>query len=158
MPAAQISADPGGAVLNAMPNTIGSLLVRRSALTAWTAGGASTYLRCRAARSKAAGDVDTLLLDKDRHHHPRHRQRRVRPSAASPIRALRCGAASSLADEPEGRSIVVLAKEKYGIRSRDMANLPPPSPVYGADPHDGSTPWVGSRVRVESARARSMPS
>src|SRR5260370_30896166 len=30
----------------------------------------------------------------------------------------------SLADEtPEGRSIVVLAKEKYGIRSRDMAEL-----------------------------------
>ncbi|MBL7406427.1 potassium-transporting ATPase subunit B, partial [Escherichia coli] len=31
---------------------------------------------------------------------------------------------ASLADEtPEGRSIVVLAKEKYGIRARDMAAL-----------------------------------
>jgi len=31
---------------------------------------------------------------------------------------------ASLADEtPEGRSIVVLAKDKYGIRSRDMAEL-----------------------------------
>jgi K+-transporting ATPase ATPase B chain len=31
---------------------------------------------------------------------------------------------SSLSDEtPEGRSIVVLAKEKYGIRGRDLSNL-----------------------------------
>ena len=35
---------------------------------------------------------------------------------------------ASLADEtPEGRSIVVLAKEKYGIRGRDMASCAPTS-------------------------------
>src|SRR6202158_4872370 len=88
--------------------------------------------RCRAGRVgppravEAAGDVDTLLLDKTGTITLGNRQ-------ATAFRAVRgvteqeladAAQLASLADEtPEGRSIVVLAKEKYGIRSRDMAEL-----------------------------------
>ncbi len=59
---------------------------------------------------------------------------------------------SSLADEtPEGRSIVVLAKEKYGIRERDVHALKRHvRPVHGADAHERRRP----RRTARSARAR----
>ncbi len=75
---------------------------------------------------EAAGDVDTLLLDKTGTITLGNRQ----ATAFRPIRGVTeqeladAAQLASLADEtPEGRSIVVLAKEKYGIRSRDMAEL-----------------------------------
>ena len=74
---------------------------------------------------EAAGDVDTLLLDKTGTITLGNRQatRVHAAAAASPSSELADAAQlASLADEtPEGRSIVVLAKEKYGIRGRDMA-------------------------------------
>jgi K+-transporting ATPase ATPase B chain len=74
---------------------------------------------------EAAGDVDTLLLDKTGTITLGNRRRRVRPGAGRHRAELAEAAQlASLADEtPEGRSIVVLAKEKYGIRGRDMAEL-----------------------------------
>jgi K+-transporting ATPase ATPase B chain len=75
---------------------------------------------------EAAGDVDTLLLDKTGTITLGNRQ----ATAFHPVRGVTeqeladAAQLASLADEtPEGRSIVVLAKEKYGIRSRDMAEL-----------------------------------
>src|SRR5712672_3140746 len=75
---------------------------------------------------EAAGDVDTLLLDKTGTITLGNRQ----ATAFRPVRGVTeqeladAAQLASLADEtPEGRSIVVLAKEKYGIRSRDMAEL-----------------------------------
>jgi K+-transporting ATPase ATPase B chain len=48
--------------------------------------------------------------------------------------ARRRGAAASLADEtPEGRSIVVLAKEKYGCASATSRRSAPLRPVHRAD-------------------------
>ena len=71
---------------------------------------------------EAAGDVDTLLLDKTGTITLGNRQAtRVPPAArASSERELAEAAQlARLADEtPEGRSIVVLAKEKYGLRGR----------------------------------------
>src|SRR6201991_2321532 len=75
---------------------------------------------------EAAGDVDTLLLDKTGTITLGNRQATVfRPLRGVTEQELADAAQlASLADEtPEGRSIVVLAKEKYGIRSRDMAEL-----------------------------------
>ncbi len=75
---------------------------------------------------EAAGDVDTLLLDKTGTITLGNRQAtEFFPLTGITARELADAAQlSSLADEtPEGRSIVVLAKEKYGIRSRDMAPL-----------------------------------
>jgi len=75
---------------------------------------------------EAAGDIDTLLLDKTGTITLGNRQAtELRPVAGVSERELADAAQlASLADEtPEGRSIVVLAKEKYGIRARDMAQL-----------------------------------
>lgn len=75
---------------------------------------------------EAAGDVDTLLLDKTGTITLGNRQAtEFRPvSGVSEQQLADAAQLSSLADEtPEGRSIVVLAKEKYSIRARDMASL-----------------------------------
>ncbi len=72
---------------------------------------------------EAAGDVDVLLLDKtgtitlgNRHAVAFHAAPGVKPEALADAAQL-----ASLPDEtPEGRSIVVLAKEKYGLRERDL--------------------------------------
>ena len=75
---------------------------------------------------EAAGDVDTLLLDKTGTITLGNRQAtEFLPLPGIDERDLADAAQfASLSDEtPEGRSIVVLAKEKYGIRGRDMAPL-----------------------------------
>jgi K+-transporting ATPase ATPase B chain len=72
---------------------------------------------------EAAGDVDTLLLDKTGTITLGNRQAtEFRPIDGVSAQELADAAQlASLADEtPEGRSIVVLAKEKYGIRGRDL--------------------------------------
>ncbi|MBS7701306.1 potassium-transporting ATPase subunit KdpB [Chelatococcus sp. YT9] len=97
---------------------------------------------------EAAGDVDTLLLDKTGTITLGNRQ----ATDFRPLRGINeeeladAAQLASLADEtPEGRSIVVLAKEKYGIRARDMASLhatfvpfTAQSRMSGVD-HDGTT-------------------
>jgi K+-transporting ATPase ATPase B chain len=75
---------------------------------------------------EAAGDVDTLLLDKTGTITLGDRQATAfRPlSGVTPQELADAAQLASLADEtPEGRSIVVLAKAKYGIRGRDMSEL-----------------------------------
>jgi potassium-transporting ATPase ATP-binding subunit len=75
---------------------------------------------------EAAGDVDTLLLDKTGTITLGNRQAtELRPLRGVTEQELADAAQlASLADEtPEGRSIVVLAKEKYGIRGRELAEL-----------------------------------
>ena len=75
---------------------------------------------------EAAGDVDTLLLDKTGTITLGNRQAaEFKPvSGVSEKELADAAQLASLADEtPEGRSIVVLAKEKYGIRGRDIHEL-----------------------------------
>jgi potassium-transporting ATPase ATP-binding subunit len=75
---------------------------------------------------EASGDVDTLLLDKTGTITLGNRQ----ATEFNPLRGVTeqeladAAQLASLADEtPEGRSIVVLAKEKYGIRGREVTEL-----------------------------------
>jgi K+-transporting ATPase ATPase B chain len=75
---------------------------------------------------EAAGDVDTLLLDKTGTITLGNRQ----AAEFIPVKGVSeqelgdAAQLASLADEtPEGRSIVVLAKENYGIRGRDIHEL-----------------------------------
>src|SRR5579872_2214236 len=73
---------------------------------------------------EAAGDVDTLLLDKTGTITLGNRQAASFIPAPGVSESEMADAAqlSSLADEtPEGRSIVVLAKEKYNLRGREVA-------------------------------------
>jgi K+-transporting ATPase ATPase B chain len=75
---------------------------------------------------EAAGDVDVLLLDKTGTITLGNRQAAAFLPARGVSQDTLANAAqlASLADEtPEGRSIVVLAKEKYGIRERDVAAI-----------------------------------
>jgi K+-transporting ATPase ATPase B chain len=76
---------------------------------------------------EAAGDVDVLLLDKTGTITLGNRQAAEFIPAAGVTEAEMAEAAqlSSLADEtPEGRSIVVLAKERYGLRGRELHEMP----------------------------------
>jgi K+-transporting ATPase ATPase B chain len=74
---------------------------------------------------EAAGDVNTLLLDKTGTITLGNRQasRFVPAPGVTENELADAAQLSSLADEtPEGRSIVVLAKQKYGLRGRELAS------------------------------------
>jgi potassium-transporting ATPase ATP-binding subunit len=76
---------------------------------------------------EAAGDVNTLLLDKTGTITIGNREaREFLPVAGVSVESLADAAQlSSLADEtPEGRSVVVLAKNEFGIRERSAGELP----------------------------------
>jgi len=73
---------------------------------------------------EAAGDVDTLLLDKTGTITlgNRHAAAFIPLAGVSERELAEAAQLASLSDEtPEGRSIVVLAKEKHGIRGRDLS-------------------------------------
>ena len=107
---------------------------------------------------EAAGDVDTLLLDKTGTITLGNRQAtEFRPLRGVTEQELADAAQlASLADEtPEGRSIVVLAKEKYGIRGRDLAELARQlHSVHRAEPHERRR---GRRLVDPQGRGRRDP-
>ncbi|RWC28654.1 MAG: K(+)-transporting ATPase subunit B [Mesorhizobium sp.] len=99
---------------------------------------------------EAAGDVDTLLLDKTGTITLGNRQ----ATAFRPVKGVTeqeladAAQLASLADEtPEGRSIVVLAKEKYAIRARDMATLHAAFVPFAAQTRMSGVDIDGSSVR-----------
>ena len=93
---------------------------------------------------EAAGDVDVLLLDKTGTITLGNRQavEFIPVEGRTPQELAEAAQLASLADEtPEGRSIVVLAKEKYGLRGQTVgASDRRPAghalhSVHGPDPH-----------------------
>jgi K+-transporting ATPase ATPase B chain len=99
---------------------------------------------------EAAGDVDTLLLDKTGTITLGNRQ----ATAFRPVRGVSeqdladAAQLASLADEtPEGRSIVVLAKEKYAIRGRDMTSLKATFVPFTAQTRMSGVDLEGSSIR-----------
>ncbi|ASL43012.1 Potassium-transporting ATPase B chain [Burkholderia sp. AD24] len=108
-----------------IPTTIGGLL------SAIGVAGMSRMMQANVIATsgravEAAGDVDVLLLDKTGTITLGNRQAsQFVPAPGLTEEALADAAQlSSLADEtPEGRSIVVLAKQRFNIRQRDMASL-----------------------------------
>src|SRR6202000_2589155 len=75
---------------------------------------------------EAAGDVDVLLLDKTGTITLGNRQAATFLPAAGVTEERLASAAqlASLADEtPEGRSIVVLAKQRFQLRERDLGSM-----------------------------------
>ena len=98
----------------------------------------------------AAGDVDTLLLDKTGTITLGNRQAtELRPvRGVSEAELADAAQLASLADEtPEGRSIVVLAKEKYGIRARDMQSLHATFVPFTAPTRMSGVDFDGSSIR-----------
>lgn len=105
---------------------------------------------------EAAGDVNTLLLDKTGTITFGNRQAaRFIPAPGVPESELADAAQlSSLADEtPEGRSIVVLAKEKYGLRGRDLASHDAQFVPFSAQTRMSGVNMNGFEIRKGSADA-----
>lgn len=105
---------------------------------------------------EAAGDVDTLLLDKTGTITLGNRQAtEFRPVRGVGEQELADAAQlASLADEtPEGRSIVVLAKEKYGIRARDMQALHATFVPFTAQTRMSGVDFEGSSIRKGAVEA-----
>ncbi len=76
---------------------------------------------------EAAGDIDVLLLDKTGTITMGNRQATefIPAPGVDPKELAEAAQLASLADEtPEGRSIVILAKERYGIRGREIHQMP----------------------------------
>jgi K+-transporting ATPase ATPase B chain len=105
---------------------------------------------------EAAGDVDTLLLDKTGTITLGNRQATEFLALQGVTEAELADAAqlSSLADEtPEGRSIVVLAKEKYGIRGRELADKAAAFVPFSAQTRMSGINLDGREIRKGAADA-----
>ena len=105
---------------------------------------------------EAAGDVNTLLLDKTGTITLGNRQA-TEFLAAPDVSAERLANAaqlSSLSDEtPEGRSIVVLAKEKYNLRGRDLGGIHAEFVPFTAQTRMSGVNLPGTRIRKGSVDA-----
>jgi K+-transporting ATPase ATPase B chain len=103
---------------------------------------------------EAAGDVDVLLLDKTGTITMGNRQAvELIPAPGVPVADLADAAQlASLADEtPEGRSIVVLAKERYGLRGRNVHDLHATFIPFTAQTRLSGVDFDGRHVRKGAA-------
>ena len=105
---------------------------------------------------EAAGDVDVLLLDKtgtitlgDRQATAFHPAPGVSEQEVADVAQL-----ASLADEtPEGRSIVVLAKQKFQLRGRDLSTQPHAFHKFTAQTRTSGVDFEGRQLRKGAADA-----
>ena len=138
-----------------IPTTIGGLL------SAIGVAGMSRMMQANVIATsgravEAAGDVDVLLLDKTGTITLGNRQASAFVPAPGVTEEALADAAqlSSLADEtPEGRSIVVLAKERFNIRQRDMAQLHATFLGFSAQTRMSGVDLPGREIRKGAADA-----
>jgi K+-transporting ATPase ATPase B chain len=105
---------------------------------------------------EAAGDVDVLLLDKTGTITLGNRQATAFMPAAAVTEEILADAAqlASLADEtPEGRSIVILAKEKYRLREREIEKIGATFVPFTAQTRMSGVNLNGRQVRKGAADA-----
>jgi len=105
---------------------------------------------------EAAGDVDVLLLDKTGTITLGNRQAvELIPAPGVEVQTLADAAQlASLADEtPEGRSIVVLVKEKYGLRGRNLCDLNAHFIAFSAHTRISGVDADGREIRKGAAEA-----
>ena len=103
---------------------------------------------------EASGDVDVLLLDKTGTITLGNRQATefIPMDGVSEQELAEAAQLSSLADEtPEGRSIVVLAKEKYGLRERELASHEATFVEFSATTRMSGVDMDGKRLRKGAA-------
>jgi len=116
---------------------------------------------------EAAGDVDVLLLDKTGTITLGNRQAtEFHPlSGVTEQELAEAAQLASLADEtPEGRSIVVLAKDRHGLRPRDPAEHKARFIPFTAQTRMSGADWNGAKIRkgavdavIDYLKARSGP-
>jgi K+-transporting ATPase ATPase B chain len=105
---------------------------------------------------EAAGDVNTLLLDKTGTITLGNRQATafIPLPGVNETELAEAAQLSSLSDEtPEGRSIVVLAKEKYGLRGRELASHEATFIAFTAQTRMSGVDFDGREVRKGAADA-----
>jgi K+-transporting ATPase ATPase B chain len=105
---------------------------------------------------EAAGDVDVLLLDKTGTITLGNRQavEFVTVDGVAPQELAEAAQLSSLADEtPEGRSIVVLAKEEYGLRERELGSREATFIPFSASTRMSGVDLDGRKLRKGAADA-----
>jgi len=105
---------------------------------------------------EAAGDVDVLLLDKTGTITLGNREATAFHAAPGVTEVDLANAAqlASFADEtPEGRSIVVLAKEKYGLRGRELAPHNPVFIPFSAQTRMSGVDMAGREIRKGAPEA-----
>ncbi|HEY1255290.1 MAG TPA: potassium-transporting ATPase subunit KdpB [Terracidiphilus sp.] len=105
---------------------------------------------------EAAGDVNVLLLDKTGTITLGNRQATefIPGPDVTAERLADAAQLSSLSDEtPEGRSIVVLAKEKYKLRGRDLGGIHAEFVPFTAQTRMSGVNLPGSRIRKGSVDA-----
>jgi potassium-transporting ATPase ATP-binding subunit len=105
---------------------------------------------------EAAGDVDVLLLDKTGTITLGNRlaSRFIPAPGVSMEDLAEAAQLASLADEtPEGRSIVVLAKQQHGIRGRDIQTLGAQFITFSAQTRMSGVDFEGGRIRKGAADA-----
>jgi len=105
---------------------------------------------------EAAGDIDVLILDKTGTITLGNRQAtEFLPAEGVPVTTLADAAQlASLADEtPEGRSIVILAKEKYGLRGREITELGATFIPFTAETRMSGANLQGRQIRKGAAES-----
>lgn len=137
------------------PTTIGALL-SSIGIAGMSRLNQANVLAMSGRAIEAAGDTDVLLLDKTGTITLGNRQAsEFLPVGGVPERDLADAAQlSSLADETaEGRSIVVLAKEKFGIRGRELSGLNATFVEFTAKTRMSGIDYKGNEIRKGAAEA-----
>ncbi len=105
---------------------------------------------------EAAGDIDTLILDKTGTITLGNRQATafIAADGVDIEKLVDAAQLASLADEtPEGRSIVILAKANYGLRGRDIAELGATFIPFSAQTRMSGANLPGRQIRKGAADA-----
>ncbi len=105
---------------------------------------------------EAAGDIDVLLLDKTGTITLGNRQASafITPQGISEKELADAAQLASLADEtPEGRSVVILAKQKFGFRERDLHSLGATFVHFSAQTRMSGVNIAGRQIRKGAADA-----
>ncbi|MHB8074062.1 potassium-transporting ATPase subunit KdpB [Desulfosporosinus fructosivorans] len=137
------------------PTTIGALL-SSIGIAGMSRLNQANVLAMSGRAIEAAGDVDVLLLDKTGTITLGNRQASEFISLKGVTEQELADAAqlSSLADEtPEGRSIVILAKERFGIRGRDLSKLGATFVGFTANTRMSGIDYQGNEIRKGAADA-----
>ncbi len=137
------------------PTTIGALL-SAIGIAGMSRLNQANVLAMSGRAIEAAGDVDILLLDKTGTITLGNRQASefIPVDGVSPEELADAAQLSSLADEtPEGRSIVVLAKEKFGIRGRSISDLNMEFIPFTAKTRMSGVNYNGNEIRKGAADA-----
>ena len=137
------------------PTTIGALL-SAIGIAGMSRLNQANVLAMSGRAIEAAGDVDILMLDKTGPITLGNRQATafIPVDGVSEQELADAAQLSSLADEtPEGRSVVILAKEKFNIRERNLADQKMNFIPFTAKTRMSGVDYAGNEIRKGAAQA-----